>query len=262
MSRVKSNIDVKPAPFDLNGRVAIVTGASRGLGQSMSLALGQAGARVCLVGRQANLTETRERLERCGAEAMEVVCDQTAPGAAEQIVEAACQRWGHVDILVNNAGTFLRKPAVDWTPEEWDEVMNVNLRSVFLLCQAAGRRMLAQGAGKIVNIASVLGFQGGYTVPAYAASRHGVLGMTKALANEWAAGGVNVNAIAPGYMDTEQNAALFADPVRSRDLLARIPAGRWGASDELDGACLFLASRASDYVHGQTLIVDGGWMGR
>ncbi len=248
--------------FGLEGRVAIVTGASRGLGRSMALALARAGARLCLVGRQANLDETQAELSEQGCDSIAVVCPLDDPDSAETITRACLERWGQIDILVNNAGTFLRKPAAEWTIDEWDQVLAVNLRFVFSLCLAAGRTMLERGSGKIINIASVLGFQGGLTVPAYSASRHGVLGLTKALANEWAAQGVNVNAIAPGYMDTAQNERLFSDPVRSRELMARIPAKRWGAADEIDGACLFLASQASNYMHGQVVIVDGGWLTR
>jgi len=248
--------------FSVAGKTAVVTGASRGLGQSMALALGRAGAHVCLVGRQPNLQPTCDLLHAHGCRSIAVVCDQTSTQGIAQAIDAVLAEWGQLDILVNNAGTFYRKPAVDWTMAQWDEVMAVNLRSVFELSQAAGKVMLQQGGGKIITIASVLGFQGGLTVPAYSASRHGVLGLTKALANEWAAHGINVNAIAPGYMDTDQNAGLFRDPARSRDLMARIPAGQWGKSSDIDGACLFLASPASDYMHGQVVVVDGGWMGR
>lgn len=248
--------------FGLHGKVAVVTGASRGLGRSMALALGRAGARLVLVGRQANLADTNEALSSHGVEAIQVVCDQTTPQGVEQIVEAPLDRWGRVDVLVNNAGTFFRKPALEWTDDEWHEVVDLSMSSVFALCRRVGREMLAQGSGKIINIASVLAFQGGFTVPAYAASRHGLVGLTKALANEWAGQGVNVNAIAPGYMDTDLISGLKADPVRERDLLARVPAGRWGKPDELDGACVFLASTASDFMHGTTVVVDGGWLNR
>ncbi|MFD0715587.1 SDR family oxidoreductase [Paenibacillus sp. GCM10027626] len=248
--------------FGLDNKTAVVTGASKGLGRSMALALGRAGARVCLVGRQDNLRETEALMEEHRCQSISVICDQTTEEGVAAIRDAVVGRWGAWDILVNNAGTFLRKPSVDWTMAEWDAVMDVNLRSVFLLCQAAGKLMLQQRSGKIINIASILGFQGGYTVPAYTASRHAVLGLTKALSNEWAEHGIQVNAIAPGYMDTDQNIALFRDPVRSREMMARIPAKRWGRKDEVDGACLLLASDASDFMNGQVLIVDGGWMGR
>lgn len=248
--------------FGLKDKVAVITGASKGLGQSMSLALGRAGAKVCLVGRQHNLNQTEALLESHGCETIQIVCNQTTEEGIAAIIDAVMNKWGRLDILVNNAGAFLRKPSIDWTLDEWDSVMNVNLRSVFQLSQAAGRIMLKQKLGKIITIASILGFQGGYTVPAYSASRHAVLGLTKALSNEWAAYGININAIAPGYMDTDQNAALFQDTDRSRDLMARIPSKRWGNKNEIDGACLYLASSASDYMNGQVIVVDGGWMGR
>lgn len=228
----------------------------------MAVALGRAGALVCLVGRQDNLETTRNRLEEHGVEYTEVICQLTDSACLSQIVQECLERWGRLDILVNNAGTFLRKPAVEWSLEEWDQVLDVNLRAVFDLCRQAGAVMLEQGRGRIINIASVLAFQGGITVPAYAASRHGVIGLTRALGNEWASKGVNVNAIAPGYMSTDQNATLFEDPVRSAELMRRIPAGRWGKPDELDGLCLYLASDASAYVHGQVFVVDGGWLSR
>ncbi|MFD0715559.1 SDR family oxidoreductase [Paenibacillus sp. GCM10027626] len=248
--------------FGLQDQVAIVTGASRGLGQSMALALGRAGAAVCIVGRQPNLDKTKQLMNDYGVDYIEVLADLTCSQGIQSIIDATMDRWGKVDTLVNNAGTFLRKPSIEWTMEEWDFVVNVNLRAVFEICQAAGKIMLRRKSGKIVNIASILGFQGGYICPAYAASRHGVLGLTKALANEWAEHGINVNAICPGYMDTDQNIDLFNDPIRSKELFARIPAKRWGSKSEIDGACLFLSSSASDYMNGQVVTVDGGWMGR
>jgi len=248
--------------FSLQGQVAIVTGASRGLGQSMAVALGRAGARVCIVGRQPNMEQTKTLMQGYGIDFIEVICKLTSSEGIQSIMNAVLTKWGKIDILVNNAGTFIRKPAIEWTMDEWDSVMDVNLRALFEICREAGKHMLRQKSGKIINIASVLAFQGGYTVPAYAASRHGVVGLTKSLANEWAAHGVNVNAIAPGYMDTDQNTDLFNDAVRSKALFARIPAQRWGEKHEIDGACLFLSSAASNYMHGQVIIVDGGWMGR
>ena len=248
--------------FGLQGRTALVTGASRGLGAAMSLALAQAGAHICLAGRRDNLGTTRDAIAAAGGEATPVVGDLTSEAGIDAIVascEAAC---GAPDILVNNAGTFMRKPAIDWTVAEWDEVVNLSTRTVFLLCQRVGRAMLTRGRGKIINIGSVLSFQGGYTVPGYAASRHALVGLTRALANEWAAHGVNVNAIAPGYIDTDILEDLKRDPARSAALLGRVPAGRWGQAHELAGAVLYLASSASDFVHGATLVVDGGWMSR
>lgn len=248
--------------FTLQNKVAVITGASKGLGQSMALALGKAGARVCLVGRQPNLGQTESLLREHGCETMQMICNQTTDEGVQQIMDGVRSRWGELHILVNNAGTFVRKPAVDLAMEEWDDVMAVNLRSVFQLSQEAGKLMMQQRSGKIIMITSVLGFQGGLTVPAYAASRHGVIGLIKALSNEWASYGINVNGIAPGYMDTDQNIALIQDPHRSRELMARIPARRWGKQQDIDGACLYLASAASDYTHGQVMVVDGGWLGR
>ena len=248
--------------FGLRGATALVTGASRGLGAAMSIALARAGAHVCLVGRRDNLGATRDAVVAEGGRATEVVGQLGSEADIDEVVAACEERVGPVDVLVNNAGTFVRKPAIDWTPAEWDEVMDLSTRSVFLLCQRVGRGMLERGRGKIVNIASVLAFQGGSTVPAYAASRHAVVGLTRALANEWAAAGVNVNAIAPGYIDTDLLEGLKADPVRSAELLARVPAGRWGRPADLAGAVVFLASPASDFVHGATLAVDGGWLSR
>jgi 2-deoxy-D-gluconate 3-dehydrogenase len=185
--------------------------------------------------------------------------DKTTP---QKLIAETVTRFGRVDILINNAGTIRRAPAADFSEEDWSFVLEVNLSSVFRLSQAAGRVMLAQGAGKIVNVASLLSFQGGVTVPAYAASKGGVAQLTKALANEWAGRGVNVNAIAPGYMRTDNTAALQSDETRNRQILERIPAGRWGETDDLAGAAVFLASAASDYLHGHVLVVDGGWLGR
>jgi 2-deoxy-D-gluconate 3-dehydrogenase len=188
--------------------------------------------------------------------------DLRHPDRCPELIAQAVAALGSIDILVNNAGLIRRAPAVDFTVADWDEVLAANLTSVFRLCQCAGRHMLAQGSGKIVNIASLLSFQGGVTVPSYAASKGGVAQLTKALANEWAATGVQVNAIAPGYMDTDNTEALRNDPARSRQILDRIPAGRWGSSRDVAGAAVFLASRASDYISGHILVVDGGWLGR
>jgi len=248
--------------FGLRGATALVTGASRGLGAAMSIALARAGAHVCLVGRRDNLGATRDAVTAVEGRATEVVGDLGSEAGIDAVVATCEDRVGPVEVLVNNAGTFVRKPAIDWTVSEWDEVMDLSTRSVFLLCQRVGRGMLERGRGKIVNIASVLSFQGGSTVPAYAASRHAVVGLTRALANEWASAGVNVNAIAPGYIDTDLLEGLKADPSRSAELLARVPAGRWGRPSDLAGAVVYLASPASDFVHGATLVVDGGWLSR
>lgn len=248
--------------FGLQGRTAMVTGASRGLGAAMALALARAGARVCLVGRRPNLDATASAISAAGGEAIPIVGDLTDDAGIDALAAEALDRLGTVDILVNNAGTFVRKPALRWTAAEWDEVANLSTRSVFLLSQRLGEPMIARGRGKIINIASVLAFQGGINVPAYAASRHALVGLTRALANEWAAHGVNVNAIAPGYVDTDLLEDLKRDPRRSAALLERVPAGRWGAPEDLDGAVLYLASDASNFVHGATLVVDGGWLSR
>jgi 2-dehydro-3-deoxy-D-gluconate 5-dehydrogenase len=238
-----------------------VTGASRGLGAAMSIALAGAGAHVCLVGRRPNLDATRAAI-RGGGPSRGGGRRPRRRGRHRRGRRRLHPTVGPVDILVNNAGTFVRKPALDWTVEDWDEVVELSTESVFLFCQRFGRTMIERGHGKIVNIGSVLSFQGGYTVAGYAASRHALIGLTRALANEWAPLGVNVNAIAPGYVDTDLLEGLKQDPVRSRALLARVPAGRWGTADELAGAVVYLASAASDFVHGATLVVDGGWSSR
>lgn len=251
------------SPFALHGRVAVVTGASRGLGAAMARALGRAGADVVL---HASREEPRAGADaiaaECGVRTSCLVADLEHPDAAERIIGGAEHAFGRVDILVNNAGLIRRSNAVDHTDADWDTVIQVNLSSVFRLCRAAGRGMLERRSGKIVNIASLLSFQGGIRVPAYAAAKGAVAQLTKALANEWAAGGVNVNAIAPGYFKTDNTQALQNDEQRYKDITARIPAGRWGEPDDLGGAVVFLASSASDYVHGHVLAVDGGWLGR
>ncbi len=250
------------ASFRLDGRCALVTGASRGLGQAMAVALAEAGADVTGVAT-GDLAETRARVEAAGRRFTGIARDLRGPGAARGVVDEAAAAMGRLDILVNNAGTIRRADAVDFTEADWDAVIDLNLKSVFFLAQAAGRRFIAQGGGgKIVNIASVLSFQGGIRVPSYTASKSGVLGLTRLLANEWAAKGINVNAIAPGYMATANTAPLRADAVRSAEILARIPAGRWGEPADLDGAVVFLSSAASDYVHGTVIAVDGGWLAR
>jgi len=250
--------------FRLDGRVALVTGASRGLGAAMAAALAGAGADVVLHAseRPAEATAAAIR-ERSGRRVVLLTADLAVPAAANQLVAQAIAAHGRLDILVNNAGTIRRRPASDHTDEDWDTVVAVNLSSVFRLCRAAGRHMLERRqGGKIVNIASLLSFQGGLTVPGYAAAKGGVAQLTKSLANEWAAHHINVNAIAPGYMVTDNTTALREDPIRARQILERIPAGRWGEPGDLGGAVVFLASSAADYVHGHILVVDGGWMGR
>jgi 2-deoxy-D-gluconate 3-dehydrogenase len=249
--------------FRLDGRVALVTGAARGLGAAAAIALAEAGADVALH-TNTTLTAETERVirEKTKAKVVVLTGDLGDRAASGRLVDDAVRHFGRLDILVNNAGTIRRTPAADYSDEDWDAVIEVNLTSVFRLCRAAGRVFLAQGHGKIVNIASLLSFQGGITVPAYAAAKGGVAQVTKALANEWAGRGIQVNAIAPGYMRTDNTRALREDPVRSQQILARIPAGRWGEPSDLGGAVVFLSSRASDYVNGHVLAVDGGWLGR
>jgi 2-deoxy-D-gluconate 3-dehydrogenase len=248
-------------PFSLSGKVALVTGANRGLGQGIALALARAGADVACLASGAS-HDTVQHVRGLGRRAHAIQADLSSLEPIERIVDGTVEALGAIDILVNNAGLIRRADAIDFSEEDWDAVMNVNLKSAFFLAQAAGRRMLAQGRGKIVNIASMLSFQGGIRVPSYTASKSGLAGITRLLANEWAGQGVNVNAIAPGYMSTDNTAQLRADETRNRDILARIPAGRWGEPSDLGGAAVFLASRASDYVNGAVLPVDGGWLAR
>ena len=248
--------------FRLDGRVALVTGGDKGLGQGMAVGLAQAGADVAIVSRSGNNAATLAQIAGAGRRGLGLQFDLAQPDAAAQIVAQVTEQFGRLDILINNAGTIRRAAAAETTLEDFGAVLDVNLTGVWALSQAAGRVMLAQGRGKIINIASVLTFQGGVRVPAYTASKHAVAGLTKALANEWAGRGVNVNAIAPGYMITDNTQALRDDPQRSRQILERIPAERWGAPADLVGAAVFLASAASDYVHGHVLAVDGGWLAR
>lgn len=248
--------------FDLTGKTALVTGANTGLGQGMALALAKAGADIALIGRSAP-TETLAQLAKTGIKSHSILTDLGTTDNVADIVAEAVSELGSADILVNNAGIIKRNEAIDFTPEEWDSVMNVNLRTLFFLSQAFARYAVSKKqGGKIINIASMLTFQGGIRVPSYTASKSGVGGLTKALANEWAKHGINVNAIAPGYFATNNTAALQADEHRNKEILGRIPSGRWGHPDDLGGAVVFLASRASDYVQGITLPVDGGWLSR
>jgi 2-deoxy-D-gluconate 3-dehydrogenase len=247
--------------FDLSGRVAIVTGANTGIGQGIAIALAEAGADVALVGRTP-AEETAEEVRRAGRKAAIVRADLSTIAPVQGVVQRTTAELGGVDILVNNAGIIRRADALDFSEEDWDAVIDTNLKSVFFLSQAVARHMVEQGRGKIINIASMLSFQGGIRVPSYTASKSGVAGLTKLLANEWAAKGINVNAIAPGYIATNNIAALQDDEVRNRQILERIPAGRWGKPSDLAGAAVFLASDASDYVHGHILAVDGGWLAR
>ncbi|GAA2674713.1 2-dehydro-3-deoxy-D-gluconate 5-dehydrogenase KduD [Actinoplanes palleronii] len=246
--------------FRLDGRVALVTGGNRGLGRAFAVALAEAGADVAVLSRSAP-EETLALIERAGRTSLWVPADLAAFDATA-VVEQVTGALGRCDVLVNNAGLIRRADAADVTDQDWAEVLRVDLDAVFQLCRAAGRVMLAQGRGSIINVASLLSFQGGIRVPAYAAAKHGVVGLTKALANEWAPAGVNVNAIAPGYIATDNTAALRADPDRSAAILDRIPAGRWGEPEDLIGTAVWLASDAARYVHGAVIPVDGGWLAR
>jgi 2-deoxy-D-gluconate 3-dehydrogenase len=249
--------------FRLDGAAALVTGASAGLGAAMAVALAEAGADVAVHGNTRSPADTCARVERIGRRAAPVVGDLADRAVSGRLIDETVAALGRIDILVNNAGVIRRAPAAQFTDEDWDHVVEVNLTSAFRLARAAGRQMIASGhGGKIINIASVLSFQGGVTVPAYAAAKGGIAQLTKALANEWASKGINVNAIAPGYMETTNTTALREDPVRNRQILERIPAGRWGVPGDLAGVVVFLASAAASYLHGHVLVVDGGWMGR
>jgi 2-deoxy-D-gluconate 3-dehydrogenase len=248
--------------FRLDDSIALVTGASTGLGQAIAIALAEAGANVACHGNTHAPDKTCEAVMKVGRQSLVLTGDLSVRETPRQLIEKTIAHFGQLDILVNNAGTIRRAPATAYSEEDWAAVIEVNLSSVFRLAQLAGRHMIERGRGKILNIASLLSFQGGVTVPAYAASKGGVAQLTKALANEWAAKGINVNAIAPGYMRTDNTRALQQDETRNRQILERIPAGRWGEPSDLAGAAVFLCSAASDYVNGHVLIVDGGWMGR
>lgn len=248
--------------FDLSGKVALVTGSSTGLGEAMANGLAEAGADIVGVYNR-HLPENKKAIESMGRRFLGIQADLSKPDAVSGIVAKAVEAFGRLDILVNNAGLIRRCPSLDFTETDWDDVINVNLKSLFFLSQAAARQMIEQGdGGKIINIASMLSFQGGILVPSYTASKSGVMGLTRLLACEWAKEGINVNAIAPGYMATRNTQALRDDPVRSKQILERIPAGRWGSPADLKGAVVFLASRASSYMHGYTIAVDGGWLAR
>ncbi|APO71698.1 2-dehydro-3-deoxy-D-gluconate 5-dehydrogenase KduD [Rhizobium mongolense] len=248
-------------PFDLSGRVAIVTGANTGIGQGIAMALAEAGASIAAVGRS-SMDETEAMVTEAGARFHAIKADLGTIAPVKRIVAETLSAFGALDILVNNAGIIRRADAIDFTEEDWDAVIDTNLKTAFFLSQAAGRHMIEKGRGKIINIASLLSFQGGIRIPSYTASKSGLAGVTRLLACEWAGKGVNVNAIAPGYFVTNNTTALREDPDRSTAILARIPAGRWGVPAELGGAAVFLASSASDYVHGTVLPVDGGWLAR
>jgi 2-deoxy-D-gluconate 3-dehydrogenase len=248
--------------FQLAGKNALVTGSSRGLGAAIALALAEAGANVALHGSKNVPAPVLDAVQATGVRSLALTADLRDPELCAGLVEETVAGLGGIDILVNNAGMIRRSPAAEFPLDDWNQVLQANLTSVFQLSQAAGRQMLRQGAGKIINIASLLSFQGGINVLSYAAAKGGVAQLTKAFANEWAGKGVQVNAIAPGYMATDNTQALRDDPNRSRQILERIPAGRWGTPDDIAGAAVFLASPASNYINGHILVVDGGWLGR
>ena len=248
--------------FDLSGKVAVVTGANTGIGQGICVALAEAGATIVGVGRS-DMTETAKQVTATGSKFYSVKADLLTLDCVDTIISGALDDTGKIDILVNNAGIIRRADLADYTVADWDDVMNTNIRTLFFLSQAAAKYFLENEIhGKIINIASMLSYQGGIRVPAYTASKSAVMGVTKAMANELAAHGINVNGIAPGYIETNNTAALRADPKRSAEILARIPAGRWGKPSDIGGAAVFLASTASDYVNGTTIAVDGGWLAR
>jgi 2-deoxy-D-gluconate 3-dehydrogenase len=247
--------------FSLNGRVAMITGANSGIGQAIAIALAGAGADLIAVGRT-DPVETKAQTQALGRRFLSLHADLGGAESLTRVADAGIAEFGHIDILVNNAGIIRRGDATDFSEADWDAVMNVNLKSAFFLAQSVGRHMIAAKRGKIINIASMLSFQGGIRVASYTASKSAIAGLTKLLANEWAAKGVNVNAIAPGYISTSNTQALQADALRNREILARIPAGRWGHPADLGGAAVFLAASASDYVHGAVIPVDGGWLAR
>jgi 2-deoxy-D-gluconate 3-dehydrogenase len=248
---------------DLSGKVALVTGASRGIGASIAVGLARSGAKVMLVSRTAPNADTVNALELTRQPFSHFSADLSQMSSVKATVQATLESFGRIDILVNNAGTIRRSPILEYNETDWDAVLDTNLKIPFFLAQACARQMLAQGStGKIINICSVLSFQGGLYVPGYTAAKHGLAGITKALANELAAKGINVNGIAPGYIRTDNTAALQADEGRNRQILERIPHGRWGETDDLSGAAVFLAGSASNYMDGQILIIDGGWLGR
>jgi len=251
-----------PDAFRLDGLTALVTGAATGIGAAIARSLAQAGADVACHGNQRSPDSVSQSVRALGRRALSLTGDLSDKSTPERLVGEVVNGLGKLDVLINNAGTIRRAPAHEFSPDDWDHVIEVNLSSVFRLCRAAAAGMLERKQGKIVNIASLLSFQGGITVPAYAASKGGVAQLTKALANEWASKGVNVNAIAPGYIRTENTRALRENPTRNRQILERIPAERWGEPEDIAGAAVFLCSRAAGYVHGHVLTVDGGWMGR
>jgi 2-deoxy-D-gluconate 3-dehydrogenase len=248
--------------FDISGRVALVTGGRRGLGLAMSEGLTAAGAKLAVAAASRDCGDLRDRVAACGGELAYFQVDLARRQQRQGLIEKVLQCFGRLDILVNCAGIQHRRPAMDFELDKWDEILGLMLTAAFELSQQAARVMVRQGGGRIINIASLCSFQGGWTIPAYAAAKHGIAGLTKALANEWASHNIHVNALAPGYFDTEMCQAIINDPVREPKIRDRIPAGRWGRADDLVGPLLFLASDASNYVNGHVLVVDGGWMAR
>lgn len=246
--------------FSLKGKVALVTGSSRGLGQGIAVGLAKAGADIIGVSSGNGKSATKDLVEGSGSKYYELTADLTDPEAAKQLASKATLLTGNVDILVNNAGIIRRNPVTEHSDEDWESVININQNSVFYLSREIGKHMLERGSGKIINIASMLSFQGGLTVPGYTASKHAVAGITKSLANEWASKGLNVNAIAPGYFATDNTAPIRENEERKSSIEARIPQGRWGTPEDLQGAAIFLASDAANYLNGHILCVDGGWM--
>ncbi|WP_321330066.1 2-dehydro-3-deoxy-D-gluconate 5-dehydrogenase KduD [uncultured Ilyobacter sp.] len=248
--------------FNLEGKVAIVTGCSRGLGQGMAIGLAEAGADIIGVG-QSVATETKEKIEALGRKFHHIQADLMKTDKINTIISETVKVFGRIDILVNNSGIIRRDDSLNFTEKDWDDVMNINIKTLFFLSQAVAKQFIAQGTGgKIINIASMLSFQGGIRVPSYTASKSGVKGITMLMANEWAQHGINVNAIAPGYMSTENTKDLQNDPKRSKEILSRIPANRWGTPEDLAGTCVFLASDNANYINGYTIAVDGGWLSR
>ncbi len=248
--------------FSLKGKTAIITGANTGLGQGLCLGMAEAGANIVGVSRSDD-SETERKAKALGAEYFSVKADLQSTEPIAGIIEKTIEKFGTLDILVNNAGIIRREDSINFSEKDWDDVMNVNLKTVFFFCQAAAKQFMKQGnGGKIINIASMLSFQGGIRVPSYTSSKSGLMGLTKLLACEWAKDNINVNGIAPGYMDTNNTEALRNDPDRSAEILGRIPADRWGLPEDIAGPAVFLASSASDYVNGYTLAVDGGWLAR
>ncbi|KAI9319041.1 2-deoxy-D-gluconate 3-dehydrogenase [Dichotomocladium elegans] len=251
-----------PSIFSLSGKYAAITGPTRGIGRGMALGLAEAGADICLLQRNLDDTDTRDAIRALGRRAEIVHLDVLDPASVRSAIDRVLEVFPTLDILVNNAGITKRHPALEFPEDDFDQVLQANLKAVWTLSQAAARHMVPKKSGKIISTASLMSFQGGIHIPAYAAAKGGLASLTKAMSNEWAAHGVNVNAIAPGYVATDLTERLVKDPVRSKEIFARIPAGRWGSPDDFKGPVVFLASSASAYVHGELLVVDGGWMGR